>query len=433
VERIIISGGRPLRGAVRVSGAKNSSLPIITAACLAPDVSILDNVPYCQDVLTLRAILEDLGARFEVEGVRLVVDARGLHRTVPDYDLCRRMRASFYTAGVLLARMSRAEVPLPGGCSIGTRPVDFHMKGFAALGAEVATEGGYMKASFPRPRRGAKGAPFYVPRSSVGTTINLMLAASTGRGMTTLTNAAREPEVVDTAVFLNLMGARVRGAGTDTIMIRGVPALHGAQYTIIPDRIEAGTYLLCGVATGGDVLAEGLIPEHFQALLGKVTEAGAETVVEPDGVRVRVGRELSAVDVDTAPYPGFATDLHPPLAAALTRARGVSSIRETVHDSRFAYVDELRRMGADMKVEGETVRIHGVERLSGAPVEALDIRAGAAVVIAALAATGVTEIRSVENLDRGYEGLTEKLRSLGAAIERVDEDTVPAAEATAAG
>lgn len=358
MERIIITGGRPLRGAVRVSGAKNSSLPIIAAACLASDVSVLENVPHCQDVLTLQAILTDLGVRFEFSGVRMTIDARGLYRTIPDYGLCRRMRASFYTAGVLLARMGRAEVPLPGGCSIGTRPVDFHMKGFAALGAEVTTEHGYMKASVARR---AKGAPFYVPRNSVGTTINLMLAASTARGTTTLTNAAREPEVVDTAVFLNLMGARVRGAGTDTITIRGVSALHGAQYTIIPDRIEAGTYLLCGVATGGDVLAEGLIPEHFQALLGKVTEAGAETVVEPDGVRVRVARELAAVDVDTAPYPGFATDLHPPLAAALARARGTSSIRETIHDSRFAYVDELRRMGAEMKVEGDTLRITGVE------------------------------------------------------------------------
>lgn len=415
MERIIITGGRPLRGTVRVSGAKNSSLAIIAAACLAPDVSILENVPHCQDVLTLTEILAGLGIGFEFSGSRLVVDARGVYNISPPHDLCRRMRASFYAAGLLLARVGRAEVPLPGGCSIGTRPVDFHMRGFAALGAEVTIEHGYMKAIFPRR---ARGTQFYVPRSSVGTTINLMMAATTARGTTVLQNAAREPEVVDTAVFLNLMGAKVRGAGTDTITIRGVTALHGAQYPIIPDRIEAGTYLLCGVATRGDVLAHGLIPEHFQALLTKLTEAGAETLVEPDGVRVRAAGDLRAVDVDTAPYPGFATDLHPPLAALLTRAQGTSTIRETIYDSRFGYVEELRRLGAEMRVDGDTVHITGVEQLTGAPVEARDIRAGAAVVIAGLAATGVTEITNLENIDRGYEGLVEKLRGLGGQVER---------------
>jgi len=421
VERIVITGGRPLRGTVKVSGAKNSSLAIIAAACLASDVSVLENVPHCQDVLTLQAILEELGVRFVFAGSRMVVDARGLDRTTPPYDLCRRMRASFYTAGLLLARMGRAEIPLPGGCSIGTRPVDFHMRGFAALGADVTTEHGYMKAGFARR---ARGTHFYVPRSSVGTTINLMMVASTARGMTVLQNAAREPEVVDTAVFLNLMGARIRGAGTDTVTIRGVPALHGAQYAIIPDRIEAGTYLLCGVATRGDVMVEGLIPEHFQALLTKLQEAGAEAVVDPDGVRVRMVGDLQAIDVDTAPYPGFATDLHPPLAAALTRARGTSTIRETIYDSRFGYVEELRRMGAQMRVDGDTVHIHGVEELSGAPVEARDIRGGAAVVIAALSAQGTSEVANVENLDRGYEGLVEKLRALGARVERVAQEAV---------
>ncbi len=421
MERIVITGGRPLRGAVKVSGAKNSSLAIIAAACLAPDVSVLENVPHCQDVLTLQGILEELGVRFVFAGSRMIVDARGLDRITPPYDLCRRMRASFYTAGLLLARMGRAEVPLPGGCSIGTRPVDFHMRGFAALGAEVTTEHGCMKAGFARRARGTR---FYVPRSSVGTTINLMMVASTARGVTVLQNAAREPEVVDTAVFLNLMGARIRGAGTDTVIVRGVPALRGAQYAIIPDRIEAGTYLLCGVATRGDVMVEGLIPEHFQALLTKLQEAGAEAVVEPDGVRVRMSGDLQAIDVDTAPYPGFATDLHPPLAAALTRARGTSTIRETIYDSRFGYVEELRRMGAEMRVDGDTVHIHGVEELSGAPVEARDIRGGAAVVIAALSAQGTSEVTNVENLDRGYEGLVEKLRALGARMERVAPEAV---------
>ncbi len=420
-ERIIIAGGRPLRGTVKISGAKNSSLAIIAAACLAPDVSVLENVPQNHDVLTLKEILEDLGVRFDFTDDRLMVDARGIYNTTPPYDLCRRMRASFYTAGLLLARLGRAEVPLPGGCSIGTRPVDFHMRGFTALGAEVSTEHGYMKAAFARR---ARGTAFYVPRSSVGTTINLMMVASTARGTTVLQNAAREPEVVDTAVFLNLMGARVRGAGTETITVRGVPVLHGAQYPIIPDRIEAGTYLLCAVATRGDVLVEGLIPEHFQALLTKLQEAGAEAVVESDGVRVRQNGELRAIDVDTAPYPGFATDLHPPLAAVLAGAHGTSTIRETVYDSRFGYVEELRRMGAEMRVDGDTLHITGVEHLTGAPVEARDIRAGAAVVIAALSATGTSEIGVLENIDRGYEGLVAKLRRLGGVVERVSPEAI---------
>ncbi len=411
---LIINGGRRLRGAVRVAGGKNSSLAIIAASALAPDVSTLENVPHCRDVETLLGILEALGASTSLEAGRLTIDARGLNGHVAPYDLCRSMRASFYTAGVLLGRMGRAQVPLPGGCSIGARPVDFHLRGFAALGARVVTEHGYMKASARR----LKGNTFYVPRSSVGTTINLMMAASTARGATVLQNAAREPEVVDTAVFLNLMGARIKGAGTDAITIEGIKELHGNSYTIIPDRLEAGTYLMAGAASGGDVLVEGMIPEHLIALLAKMEEAGIEVIRNTDGVRARSVADLRAVDVDTAPYPGFATDLHPQMAALLTLARGASTIRETVFEARFAYTDELRRMGANIKAEGDSVHITGVERLTGAPVEAPDIRGGAAVLIAALAAEGTTEISRVENLDRGYEGLERKLRLLGAQISR---------------
>ncbi|MBM3469545.1 MAG: UDP-N-acetylglucosamine 1-carboxyvinyltransferase [Armatimonadetes bacterium] len=411
---LIVNGGRRLRGAVRVAGGKNSSLAIIAASALAPDVSTLENVPHCRDVMTLLNILEALGARASLESGRLTIDARGLNGHVAPYDLCRSMRASFYTAGVLLGRMGRAQVPLPGGCSIGARPVDFHLRGFTALGARVVTEHGYMKASARR----LKGNTFYVPRSSVGTTINLMMAASTARGATVLQNAAREPEVVDTAVFLNLMGARIKGAGTDAITIEGIGELHGNSYAIIPDRLEAGTYLMAGAATGGDVLVEGMIPEHITALLAKMEEAGIEIIRNTDGVRARAGDDLRAVDVDTAPYPGFATDLHPQMAALLTMARGASTIRETVFEARFAYTDELRRMGANIKAEGDSVHITGVERLTGAPVEAPDIRGGAAVLIAALAAEGVTEISRVENLDRGYEGLERKLALLGAQITR---------------
>jgi UDP-N-acetylglucosamine 1-carboxyvinyltransferase len=414
VDTLVVTGGRRLRGAVRVAGGKNSSLAVLAAAALAADISTLENVPHCRDVLTLIAILEGLGAQITFRGGRVTIDARTLTTHVAPYDLCRSMRASFYTAGVLLGRLARAQVPLPGGCSIGARPVDFHMRGFAALGARVTTEHGYMKATARR----LKGAAFYVPRSSVGTTINLMMAASTARGTTVLQNAAREPEVVDTAVFLNLMGARIKGAGTHTITIEGVKALHGATYAIIPDRLEAGTYLLAGAATGGDVLVEGMIPEHVTALLTKLEEAGVEVVVNTEGVRVRAAGELRPVDVDTAPYPGFATDLHPQMVALLTQARGTSTVRERIFEARFAYTDELRRMGADIRVEGENVHVHGPTRLSGAPVEAPDIRGGAAVVIAALAAEGETEISKVENLDRGYEALEHKLAALGARIVR---------------
>jgi UDP-N-acetylglucosamine 1-carboxyvinyltransferase len=412
--KLIIHGGRRLRGAVKVAGAKNSSLAVIAAAALAADVSTLENVPDCRDVATLVQILEALGARVTRAGAQLVLDARLLTSHVAPYDLCRSMRASFYTAGILLGRMGKAQVPLPGGCSIGARPVDFHLRGFAALGAKVVTERGYMKASARR----LKGAAFYVPRSSVGTTINLMMAASTARGTTVLQNAAREPEIVDCAVFLNLMGAKIRGAGTDTITIEGAKALHGNTYAIIPDRLEAGTYLMAGAVTGGDVLVEGMIPEHVTALLTKLEEAGTEVLRDPDGVRVRGAGELRAVDIDTAPYPGFATDLHPQMVALLTQARGTSTIRETVFEARFAYTDELRRMGADIKVEAESVHVSGPVRLTGAPVEAPDIRGGAAVVIAALAANGATEISHVENLDRGYETLEAKLAALGARAAR---------------
>lgn len=346
---------------------------------------------------------------------RLEVDAREITTHVAPYDLCRQMRASYYAAGVLLARLGRAEVPLPGGDDFGTRPVDFHMRGFETLGARVVTEHGYLKAEARR----LAPATFYVPRSSVGTTINLMLAASRTRGTTVLQNAAREPEVVDTAVFLSLLGARVRGAGTSTVTIEGTPDLRGATHAIIPDRIEAGTYLIAAAATHGDIVVEGLISEHVTALLTKLAEAGVIVDSDPLGARVRVERELRPIEIDTAPYPGFATDYHPQCAAMLATVPGQSAIRETVFDNRFQYTAELRRMGAELRVDGDTAIITGVPQLTGAAVEAVDIRAGAAVVIAALTATGTTEITNIEHLDRGYESLEEKLRSLGAAVQRV--------------
>ena len=389
---------------------------MIAAAALAADRSTIENVPRCRDVFTLLDILRALGMRAEfTRSGRLEVDARQIDTHIAPHDLCRQMRASYYMAGVLLARLGRAEVPLPGGDDFGTRPVDFHVRGFEALGARVVTEHGYLKAE----AREIAPVTFYVPRSSVGTTINMMLAASRTRGVTTLQNAAREPEVVDTAVFLSLLGARVRGAGTNTVTVEGTPDLHGATHAIIPDRIEAGTYLIAAVATHGDILVEGLISEHGTALLTKLADAGATIKSDPLGARVRVERALRPIEIDTAPYPGFATDYHPQCAAMLAAVPGQSAIRETVFENRFQYASELRRMGAELRVEGDTVIITGVPRLTGASVEAVDIRAGAAVVIAGLTAQGTTEIANIEHLDRGYEGLEDKLRSLGAAIQRV--------------
>ena len=405
-----------MRGRLRVAGAKNSSLAVIAAAALAPDRSVLENVPLCRDVLTILEILRALGVGAEFTGPgRLELDARDITDHVASYDLCRQMRASFYVAGTLLGRLGRAEVPLPGGCVIGSRPVDFHIRGFEALGARAVTQHGFLKLHAPRLRPGT----FFVPRSSVGTTINLMLAAARISGATVLQNVAREPEVVDTAVFLSLMGARVRGAGTSTITIEGTKDLRGARYSIIPDRIEAGTYLIAAAATHGDVLIEDLIPEHVTALLAKLAETGAEVQPEPTGVRVHVERDLRPIEVDTAPYPGFATDLHPQMAAMLATAAGRSAIRETIFESRFGYAIELRRMGGDIRIEGDTAIVTGVPHLSAAPVEAVDLRAGAAMVIGGLQARGETQITRLENIDRGYEGLEQKLRALGAEVQRV--------------
>ena len=405
-----------MRGRLRVAGAKNSSLAVIAAAALAPDRSVLENVPLCRDVLTIVEILRALGVGAEFTGPgRLELDTRDITDHVASYDLCRQMRASFYVAGTLLGRLGRAEVPLPGGCVIGSRPVDFHIRGFEALGARAVTQHGFLKLHAPRLRPGT----FFVPRSSVGTTINLMLAAARISGATVLQNVAREPEVVDTAVFLSLMGARVRGAGTSTITIEGTKDLRGARYSIIPDRIEAGTYLIAAAATHGDVLIEDLIPEHVTALLAKLAETGAEVQPEPTGVRVHVERDLRPIEVDTAPYPGFATDLHPQMAAMLATAVGRSAIRETIFESRFGYAIELRRMGGDIRIEEDTAIVTGVPHLSAAPVEAVDLRAGAAMVIGGLQARGETQITRLENIDRGYEGLEPKLRALGAEVQRV--------------
>ncbi|NLL42912.1 MAG: UDP-N-acetylglucosamine 1-carboxyvinyltransferase [Firmicutes bacterium] len=418
--RLIIEGGKPLRGTVEISGAKNSALAIIVAAALATEGEcVLDNIPQGSDIGTICLILQDLGVGVWFDDQeRLHVQGSTLNNHKASYDLVRKMRASFYSAGLLLARLGKAEVPLPGGCAIGSRPVDYHIKGFSQLGAEVGIEHGYMKAEASK----LQGAHIYINRASVGTTINLMIAASLAEGITILENAAKEPEIVDLAIFLNGMGAKVRGAGTETIRIEGVESLRGIEYSIIPDRIEAGTFLFAAAITGGDVHVKSVVAEHLRVPIVKLEEAGVNIVRGDNELHVAAPKRLSSVDVETLPYPGFPTDLQQPLVAAMCLADGTSVVRETIFD-RFRYVDELRRMGADIKIEQKTAIIRGVPQLTGAPVEITDLRAGAALAIAALAAEGQTELYGVEILDRGYEFFEEKLKKLGAVVYRENGET----------
>lgn len=416
MEKLVIEGGRALNGSIVASGAKNSALPLLVAAALAEEESLLENVPHDTDVDVMCAILKALGASVRADGPgRLRVSGAGLTQAQAPYELVRRMRASFYVAGLLLGRLGQAVVALPGGCSIGSRPVDYHIKGFEALGAKVSLEHGFMKAEAPR----LTGSKYYVSRASVGATINTMLAAVLAKGTTILENAAREPEVVDVANFLNTMGARIKGAGMDVIRIEGVKKLHGAEHEIIPDRIEAGSYLILGAMTGGEVTVVNAMGEHLRALLSSLEAIGVAVEETTTAVRVKKKEPLAPLNVVTQPYPGFPTDLQAPLAVLLTQADGVSTLRETIFDGRFKYVDELRRMGADVKVERDTAIITGPAKLTGAPVEATDLRGGMALVIAALAAEGRSEVSGLEHIDRGYEHLSAKLQALGAKVERI--------------
>ncbi len=417
--RLVIEGGKPLRGTVEISGAKNSALAIIVAAALATEGEcVLDNIPQGSDIGTICLILQDLGVGVWFDDQeRLHIRGSTLDKYQASYDLVRKMRASFYSAGLLLARLGQAEVPLPGGCAIGSRPVDYHIKGFTQMGAEVVIEHGYMKAE----AKALHGTHIYVNRASVGTTINLMIAASLAEGTTILENAAKEPEIVDLAIFLNGMGAKVRGAGTESIRIEGVERLHGIEYSIIPDRIEAGTFLFAAAITGGEIHIKSVVAEHLRVPIVKLEEAGVALTRGDNELHVKAPHRLKPIDVETLPYPGFPTDLQQPLVAAMCLADGTSVVRETIFD-RFRYVDELRRMGADIKIEQGTAIIRGVPQLTGAPVEITDLRAGAALAIAALAAEGRTELYGVEILDRGYEFFEDKLKKLGAIIYREDTD-----------
>lgn len=415
--KLVINGGKPLNGAVKVSGRKNSAVAVIPATLLVDGSSTLENLPRIDDVNVYLGILRALGASVDSASTDVItVDPAGLDCGRVPFDLVKRLRASYYLLGALLARFGHAEVALPGGCDLGPRPIDQHLKGFKALGAKVTLERGTVKVRASR----LVGAPVYFDIVSVGATVNVMLAATLAEGTTIIENAAKEPHIVDLANFLNAAGARVRGAGTDIIKITGVKNLRGCNHAIIPDEIEAATLLMAGVGTGGDVTVENVIPKHLDPITAKLRESGA--FVEENGEWVRAvaeGRPRPA-NLKTMPYPGYPTDAMPPMTALLSIAGGTSLVSEGIWDNRFKHADELKKMGADIRVEGRTAVIEGVEHLEGAPVEAKDLRAGAALLVAGAMAEGETEIYGVEHLDRGYERTEEKFRALGAEIRRAE-------------
>ena len=422
MEQLVIHGGHPLRGHVKIGGANNAVLPIIAAALLGTNgKSVLDEVPALEDVYTITAVLRALGvtADYTASEHRLVIDASHIATVAAPYDLVRKMRASFLIMGPLLAREGHAEISLPGGCAIGTRPIDLHLKGFEALGAEIEITQGAIHARAPH---GLKGARIYFDFPSVGATENVMMAASCAEGQTILENPALEPEIVDLANYLNVMGARIRGAGTNRIKIDGVPELRAADYTIIPDRIEAGTYMVAAAMTRGDVFIENAISEHLKPVIAKLKEAGAQIEEDIAGVRVSADRPMKAIDLKTMPYPGFPTDMQAQFMAMLAIAEGTSVVTETVFENRFMHVDELVRMGARIRVDGRTATVEGGALLSGAPVRATDLRAGAAMVLAGLVAPDETRVGYIHHIDRGYDDLVAKLVALGADIQRVDAE-----------
>lgn len=422
MNQYIIRGGRPLFGEVTISGAKNAAVAIIPAALLVDGVCRIENIPQISDVTLFFSILEELGARVRILNDHAVeLDCHAIATTHANYDLARRIRASYYLLGALLGRFGEATVGLPGGCNFGgTRPIDQHIKGFTALGAEVSVTGGSVYAKAKNAR--LKGASVYLDVVSVGATMNIMMAAVLAEGTTTIENAAREPHIVDLANFLNSMGADVKGAGTDSIRIRGVERLSGGAYAIIPDQIEAGTYMTAVAATGGQVLIKNVIPKHMDCISAKLMEMGVEIEENDDTLLVRRSRPLVRANVKTMPYPGFPTDMQPQITTVLALAEGTSVVTESVWSSRFKYVDELKRMGANIQMDGKVAVIEGVDHFTGAPIQAPDLRAGAALVIAGLAARGTTEVTQVQYIERGYENIVEKLRRLGADIRMV---TIP--------
>lgn len=415
MEKIFIRGGKTLNGTVKVDGAKNAALPVLVASLLAAGPTTFEEVPPLDDVITICQLLEELGAKVSWQGKgQLQIDANHLSTHETPYELVRKMRASILVMGPLLARLGRARVSLPGGCNIGTRPIDLHLKGFIAMGAEVIMGHGYIEAVAPR----LTGGRIYLDFPSVGATENIMMAATLAQGTTIIENAAAEPEIVDLANYLNAAGAQVRGAGTSLIRITGVEELKGTRHTVIPDRIEAGTFIAAAAITGGKIMIHNVLVDHLKPVIAKFEEVGVKILEQDDGLLVVGNTPLSATDIKTLPYPGFPTDMQAQAMAVLTIARGTSVITETIFENRFMHVDELKRMNARIKIEGRSAIIEGVKGLTGAPVNATDLRAGAALVLAGLAADGVTEISNVHHIDRGYHNLVNKLKNLGADIWR---------------
>ncbi len=417
MEKLVITGGKRLNGEVFISGAKNAAVAIIPAAIMADGICIIENLPSIEDVESLRSTLNKMGAVCEyIDKHTLKVDSTGNITNCAAFEEVKKIRASYYLLGALLGRFKKAEVALPGGCNFGTRPIDLHLKGFKLLGADVEVSNGIVKVSAEK----LTGTQIYMDQVSVGATINIMLAASMAEGTTIIENAAKEPHVVDTANFLNMMGANIKGAGTDIIRIKGVEKLHSAEYTIIPDQIEAGTYMIAAAIAGGDVTVKNIIPKHMDSLTAKLAEMGARIEKHDDSIRVMADGRLQCSNIKTMSYPGFPTDLQPQMTALLSVCEGVSVVTENVWDNRYQYVEELRQLGAKIMVESRVAMIEGVKALKGAKVAATDLRAGAAMVIAGLFAEGTTEIDNIKYIDRGYEDIEEKLSALGADIKRVE-------------
>lgn len=416
MEKFVINGGRPLHGEVRISGAKNAAVAILPAVLLSDGPCVIENLPDISDVSTILKTMQSLGAQIRMINKSTVeIDPRHVNSFVVSKKIAEGMRASSYFLGALLGRMLRARVAPPGGCDFGVRPIDQHIKGFEALGAKMTIENGMVDAK----AMSLTGCLIYLDVVSVGATINIMLAAAKADGLTIIENAAREPHIVDLANFLNSMGANIMGAGTGVIKIRGVKHLSGADYSIIPDQIEAGTYMAAAVATRGDILVTNVTPKHLESIIAKLRETGAEITEFDESVRVKMTRRPRKCNVKTMPHPGFPTDMQPQIAAVLSIADGTSIITEGVWDSRFRYVEQLTFMGADIQVDGKMAVITGVEKLKPSPVRAVDLRAGAAMIIAGLSANGITEIEEIDHIDRGYENVVEKFSALGADIKRV--------------
>lgn len=419
MDKFLVKGPTKLHGEVTISGAKNAAVAILPAAILSDDVCTIENVPNISDVHIIIKIMTALGAEIKRVGLNtLQIDPRKIHTTVVPHDLAKRMRASYYLIGALLGKFNKARVSMPGGCDLGIRPMDLHIKGFEALGAKVRTENAMIDCTADN----LIGSPIYLDLVSVGATVNIMLASVRAYGLTVIENAAKEPHIVDLANFLNSMGADIRGAGTDVIKIYGVPSLSGTTYSIIPDQIEAGTYMVAAAATKGDVLVKNVIPKHLESITAKLEEMGVICEEYDDAIRVRYNGSLSHCNIKTMPHPGFPTDMQPQFGVLLSMAEGTSIISENVWGNRFRYIDELRRMGIKAVANGQVAVFEGSCKLTGAPVMATDLRAGAAMIIAAMAADGTSEIENIYHIERGYENIVEKMSQLGADIKRI---TVP--------